>query len=102
MENAVPFDFAFNSDYDGDRYMHSDDAASDGYVVVVVEGQPGGTHSRWSSRSDCPAYFPAAGKMSRNAWFVGDDYCWLEIIAPDGTRTDVRRRRCDHNQGSEQ
>jgi hypothetical protein len=71
-----------NSDENGDLWLHTDDPASVNWTVVVVEKDARSV----AKRDEVP--FPALNyKIPVSAWFIGRDYCHVEIEDEKGQMT---------------
>lgn len=84
-----PFEFGFNSDEDGGRWMHSDDPISADCYVTVVRHRPDGTEERDTARGGGNT-LPFPGLMWHvplSTWLVERDYCHIEIQDPQGQVT---------------
>jgi hypothetical protein len=80
--------YALHSDEDGELFLHSDDAASASWNVVVVGEHVGDASCRETpSRLDRGIAFPALNwRVPMSAWYVGRDHCHLELLDEKGDR----------------
>jgi|GEM_PF-6870017 len=96
VRERPPFSYDFNSDEDGDLWMHSDDPVSADCTVTVVRHRPDGTEDRTSSvGGGSGMMFPGLNYYAPlSAWCTGRDYCRLEIEDPNGKVTVIGS--CNH------
>lgn len=92
-----PFEFGFNSDEDGGRWMHSSDPISADCYVTVVRHRPDGSEERETARGGGNRLpFPTLPHVPLSAWLVERDYCRIEIEDPQSRVTILGS--CHHDQ----
>lgn len=89
-DTSVPFAYEFNSDEDGDLWMHTDDPRGANCTVVEVSISPDGSEQRETLRrsTDGPVFPALMYRTAASAWPAGrandGGYCHLEVTDSAG------------------